>query len=211
MKINGIRFLFLSAALAAMGLGMSSCEDHPQHIESSWGDGMSVKDEISLDGATSTTLNIKATTKPKLTTEADWLKIGEVKSFTTGIYTIELTAEVNATGETRTAEITVTAGKETATVKVIQVSSDVVEIKSVLPEGDLDPAGGTLTINYSATGTPAANLPEWMRTVASRSLQDGQLTLTYLPNNTGREREGMIVLAVGKGAVANVTVRQKSL
>ncbi len=167
-----------------------------------------MKEEVLLSGATSQSLNIKASVKPTLTCDAEWLTIGEVKNLSIGIYTVELKAEVNTTGETRSAKITVTAGKETATVTVTQVSSDVVEIRSVDPQGDLNPDGGTLTIKYVATGEPAANLPEWIKESGTRSLVEGVLTFTYTANNTGKEREGIIVLAVGKGGVANLTVRQ---
>ncbi len=208
MKNKFKNILFLSVLLIATGITAISCEDHPQHIESSWGDGMNVKDEILLDGVTSQTLNIRAATKPTLKSDSEWLKIGEVKNLTTGIYTVELTAEVNATGESRTARISVTAGKETATVTVTQVSSDVVEILSVDPQGELDPEGCILTIKYHATATPATNLPDWIKETGTRSLVEGELKFTVSPNDTGRDREGIIVLAVGKDAVANVTVRQ---
>ncbi len=190
-------------------LAFSSCGEDKTPIDNSWNSGtLTVKEEVLLSGSTSQSLNIKAAVKPTLTCDADWLKIGEVKILTTGIYTTELKAEVNTTGETRSAKITVTAGNETAYVTVTQVSSDVVEIRSIDPQGDLDPDGGTLSIKYVATGSPALNLPEWIKESGTRSLVEGALTFTYAPNNTGKEREGIIVLAVGKDATANVTVRQ---
>ena len=185
---------------------LSCSEDKPEVDNSGWGSsGLTVKEEVLI--TTSQTLNIKAASAPALTCDADWLKIGEVKNLTTGIYSVELTAEPNVTGDTRTAKITVTAGKEKAEVTVTQVSGDVVEVRSIDPQGDLNPDGGTLSIRYAATGTPATNLPEWISAADTRSLDEGTLTLSYKPNNTGREREGIIVLAVGK-AVTNVTVRQ---
>ncbi|MDE6632343.1 MAG: cellulase family glycosylhydrolase [Muribaculaceae bacterium] len=193
-----------------VSLAITSCgEDKTPVGDNSWNDGsLTVKDEILLSGGNSQTLNIKAASKPTLVCDADWLKIGEVKNLTTGIYSVELTAEPNVTGETRTANVTVTVGKETSTVKVTQHSGDVVEIRDIDPQGELDPNGGTLTIKYVATGVPATNLPEWIKETGTRSLDEGVLSLTYSPNNSGKEREGIIVLAVGKDAVANVTVRQ---
>ena len=200
--LSGMMLLF-AIALAACG------EDKPVVDNSGWGSsGLTVKEEVMLAGTNFQQLNIKASVKPTLTCDAEWLKISEVKSLTIGIYSVDISAEPNATGETRTAKVTVTAGKETATVTVTQVSSDVVEIRSIDPKGDLDPNGGTLTIKYAATGVPATNLPEWIREEGTRSLDEGVLSLTYSPNNTGKEREGIIVLAVGKDAITNVTVRQ---
>lgn len=206
MKLTRI---LLSGMILLFSLAFSSCGEEKTPIDNSWNSGsLTVKEEVLLAGATSQSLNIKASVKPTLTCDVQWLTIGEVKNLSTGIYTVELKAEVNATGETRSAKITVTAGKETATVTVTQVSSDVVEIRSVTPEGNLDPDGGTLTIKYVATGEPAANLPEWIKESGTRSLVEGILTFTYTANNTGKEREGLIVLAVGKEGVANLTVRQ---
>ena len=205
-----LKDFILSGLALLVSLAVVSCgEDKTPVIDNSWNSGtLTVKDEVLLAGTNSQQLNIKATSKPTLTCDADWLKIGEVKSLTTGIYTVDLTAEANVTGDTRTAKVTVTAGKETATVTVTQHSSDVVEIRSIDPQGDLDPNGGTLTIKYAATGVPATNLPEWIKETGTRSLDEGVLSFTYSPNNTGREREGIIVLAVGKDAIANVSVRQ---
>ncbi len=201
--------ILLSGVILLLSLALNSCGEDNTHIDNSWNSGsLTVKEEVLLSGATSQSLNIKASVKPTLTCDAEWLTIGEVKNLSIGIYTVELKAEVNTTGETRSAKITVTAGKETATVTVTQVSSDVVEIRSVDPQGDLNPDGGTLTIKYVATGEPAANLPEWIKESGTRSLVEGVLTFTYTANNTGKEREGIIVLAVGKGGVANLTVRQ---
>ena len=185
---------------------VSCSEDKPEVDNSGWGSsGLPGKDEVLI--TTSPPLTITAASSPTLPGDADWLRIGEVKNLTTGIYSTELTAEPNVTGDTRVAKITVTAGKETATVTVTQVSGDVVEVRSIDPQGDLNPDGGTLSIRYAATGTPATNLPEWISVADTRSLDEGTLTLSYRPNNTGKEREGIIVLAVGK-AVTNVTVRQ---
>ncbi len=205
MKSKILYFIFAIMAMTTL----YSCGEDKTPIDNSWNTGtLNVTEEVLLDGSTTQSLNIKASVKPTLTCDAEWLKIGEVKKLTIGIYNTELKAEVNTTGETRTAKITVTAGQETATVTVMQVSSDVVEILSIDPQGDLNPEGGTLTIKYVATGTPATNLPEWIKETTTRNLVEGTLNLSYAPNNTGTLREGIIVLAVGKDAVANITVRQ---
>ncbi|MDE6549120.1 MAG: cellulase family glycosylhydrolase [Muribaculaceae bacterium] len=199
----------LFCILSLVSFAFSSCEEEKGSIDNSWNSGtLTVKDEVLLSGSTTQSLNIKASVKPTVTTDASWLRIGEVTSLTTGIYSVELTAEANTTGETRSAQVSVTAGKETSTVKVTQVSGDVVEIRSIDPQGDLDPNGGTITIKYVATGDPATNLPEWIKPADTRALNEGILTFTYSPNNTGKEREGIIVLAVGKTGIANITVRQ---
>lgn len=170
---------------------------------------MSVNDEVLFTDNTSFSINIKASTKPVLTTDAAWLHIGEVKNLTTGIYTVELRVDLNDTGETRTAEVYVTTGKEKSTIKVTQVFSDLVKVTNVSPDGNLDANGGTFTIKYVSTAPPATNIPDWIKIDNTRSIDEGILSLIYLPNDTGNDREGLIVLAVGK-SVANVIVRQEA-
>lgn len=202
-----LKNLFLMLSVIVVGL-LSSCGEHDGPSLPSGGDsGMNVNDEVLFTENTTFSINIKASTKPVLTSEATWLHIGEVKNLTTGIYTVELRADINDTGEMRTTEVYVTAGKEKSTIKVTQEFSDLIQIKSILPEGNLDPDGGTLTIAYISTADPATNLPDWVKIDGTRAIKDGILTLIYLPNDTGKDREGLIVLAVGK-SVANVTVRQ---
>lgn len=204
-----IKDFVLFCILSVVSFAFSSCEEEKNSIDNSWNNGtLTVKDEVFLSGSTTQSLNIKAAVKPTVTTDASWLRISEVKSLTTGIYSVELSADANTTGETRSAEVIVTAGSDKSTVKVSQVSGDVVEIRSIDPQGDLDPDGGMITIKYVATGDPATNLPEWIKPADTRALNEGILSLTYTPNNTGKEREGVIVLAVGKTGIANITVRQ---
>lgn len=199
----------LFCILSLASFTFSSCEEEKNSINNSWNSGtLNVKDEIFLSGSNNQSLNIKASVKPTVTTDASWLRIGEVKNLTIGLYSVELSADVNVTGETRSAEVSVTAGPEKSIVKVSQESGDMVEIRSVEPQGDLDPDGGTITIKYVATGNPAINIPEWIKPEDTRALNEGVMMLTYSPNNTGKEREGIIVLAVGKTGNANITVRQ---
>ncbi len=205
-----LKYVFLSV-IAVFATFLGSCDDKDNMpSNSSWGSGMTVKEEMMLSGTTPQTLNIKASIAPEVTCDASWLKVGKVMNMSTSIYSVEIQAEANGTGETRYTTLTVTSGSEKATVKVSQVSGDVVEIRSVDPDGALNPDGGSLTIKYVSTDVPATNIPEWMKLSPTRALEEGVLNLTYSANNTGREREGMIVLAVGKGAVVNVIVRQPS-
>lgn len=205
-----LKDFILSGMILIFAVAVVACgEDKTPIVDDSWNSGsLTVNEEVALSGTSSQQLNIKASVKPTLTSDAEWLKIGEVKSLTTGIYTVDISAEANTTGDPRTAKVIVTAGKENATITVTQASSDVVEIRSVDPQGELDPEGCILTIKYVATAAPATNLPDWIKETGTRSLVDGELTFTVSPNDSGREREGIIVLAVGKDAVANVTVRQ---
>lgn len=205
MKLKNLFFAFVLLAVNVL----CSCGDDDKS-STTWGNasGITVKAEVLLSGSVSQTLNIKAPVKPAISSDASWLHIGEVTNTAGNIYSVQLTADPNATGEIRTAEISVVAGNEKATVKVSQVSGDVIEIRSIDPQGDLDPNGGTLTIKYVATEEPVVSLPDWIKSADTRALNEGTVTLTYMPNNSGKEREETIVLKVGKTGAANISVRQ---
>lgn len=195
----------------AMLILIGSCGSNDEPTGPSWGDGITVKDEVLINSDATQTLNISAATSPTVKADADWLHVGSVANKSTGIYSVDLTADPNKTGEARSCMLSITAGPDKATVKVTQVAGDVIEIRSIEPDdGLLNPEGGEIRIKYVATGEPATNLPEWIRIADTRSLDEGTLTLTYSPNTSGKEREGIIVLAVGKGAysTAAVTVHQ---
>ncbi len=205
-----LKKVFLMFAVLSAGL-LSSCGEHDTPSLPSGGEGgMNVKDEVLFTDNSTFSINIKASVKPVLTTEAAWLHIGEVKNLTTGIFSVELRADVNDTGETRTTEVHVTAGKEKSTIKVTQEFSDLIQVTSVQPGGNLDPRGGTLVIKYVSTAAPSTNLPDWIKINDTRAINEGNLSLTYSANDTGSEREALIVLAVGT-SVTNVTVHQDAL
>lgn len=198
-------FLF-ALALPVMAL-ISACgdEDTP---DNPIGDEIKVKTEVLLAGDAPQTLNIAAHTLPVLSSEAEWLHIGEVSVAGSGIYSTVLSADPNATGDDRSTDLNVTAGATKAIVKVTQKAGDVVIIRSVSPEGVLDAEGGTLVIAYAATDTPVASLPDWITPADTKSLDNGTMSFTFSANTSGNEREGEIVLSVGKTASASVRVSQ---
>ncbi|MDE6269980.1 MAG: cellulase family glycosylhydrolase [Muribaculaceae bacterium] len=196
----------LCAALLA--IGCAACGDDKNEPAPVWGDGITVKSEVALAGATPQTLNIKASTTPSVTTDAAWLHIGEVKAGAAGIYSVELSADANTTAEARTADVSITAGQDKATVKVTQMPGDAVQISAVEPSAELDPLGGTIVVKYLSTAEPTVSLPAWMKKVEGRAFSEGTLTLSY-SRNVSVPREGEIVLSLGNSVSASVTVSQQ--
>lgn len=206
MKIKNI----LAGMLLLLPMMVSSCSEDDTPVDNWESDSLIVKEKVLLSGSKAQTLNIKAAVKPVVTSDAEWLSIGEVNSLTSRIYSVELVAEPNKTGDPRSANITVTAGDESTTISVVQVKGDVVEVLSVDPQGDLDPKGGTLTVKYASTEAPVLNLPDWIKDETTRSIENGELKLTYSPNKSGKTRHGIIVLKAGKEAVAEIAVHQEA-
>lgn len=140
--------------------------------------------------------NMKAPSKPTITTEASWLTIGEIVSKGSDIYSTTLAAGANPKAEERTAEFVITAGKVQKTVKVIQKAGDTVEILGVEPSHKLNPAGGTLTVKFSATKAPRILLPDWITYDENFDYTNGEVVFTY-GAATSYERTGEIVFVVG--------------
>ena len=191
---------------ALLAIGMVACSDKQDEPDTSWGNGITVKSEVTLSGTAAQPLNIKAPTAPSLSTDATWLHIGAVQSVSTGIYSAELSADINLTPETRTAIVTVTAGSETATVKVTQQPGDYVAI--ITTDGTLLPGGGELAVEFTATGSVQYTFPEWMSLVELDETAS-VLKLKYGPN-VGAPRTGEVVISVGKDASGVLAVSQDS-
>ena len=191
---------------ALLAIGMVACSDKQDEPDTSWGSGITVKSEVALSGTAAQSLNIKAPTAPSLSTDATWLHIGAVQTVSTGIYSAELSADINLTPETRTAIVTVTAGSETATVKVTQQPGDYVAI--ITTDGTLLPGGGELAVEFTATGSVQYTFPEWMSLVELDETAS-VLKLKYGPN-VGAPRTGEVVISVGKDASGVLAVSQNS-
>lgn len=194
-----------------MAVGFVACSDDNDAPEAAWGDGITVKSEVALDGATAQTLNIKAPSTPTLTSEASWLHIGTPEAKPASIYAVTLQGDINPTGETRTATIAISAGEHKATVNVTQFAGKAVIISSVAPSETLKPEGGLVTINYAATENPSVTMPDWMSVAPNegRALTDGTLTIAYSANTGKQARSGEVVLAINATAKATVTFTQE--
>ena len=195
-----------------LALGFSACSDNDEYEPGPvWGDGITVKSEVALDGATAQTLNMKAPSSPTLATEAEWLHIGAPEAKDAGIYSVSLQGDINPTGETRSATIAISAGQHKATVNVTQFAGKAVIISAIEPSETLRPEGGSVTIKYAATENPSVSVPDWIRvaTDGGRALTDGTLVLEYSANTGKEARSGEVVLTINATAKATVTLTQE--
>lgn len=184
--------------VAACGMAASCSDDdkYPGKVEFDSGDFVVSKTAMALAGTQEQTLTIKSPVKPTVTSDAEWLHVGQVERASSSIYTIAVWCDANAAYDVRTATITVTAGSNTKTVTVSQYGSETVQIVSATPGAELDPNGGTLTVTYAATGDVIVTKPSWLDIASSRSLEENTYTFTYSANYGDEARGGDIVISL---------------
>lgn len=194
-----IRNFLLAATLIFGGtFAVSSCSDDdddrakPEFI----GPDFAVsKTEVALAGAKPSSITVKAPVRPTVTSDAEWLHVGEITSSLNGnIYNVAIQADENSTFDTRTATLTITAGSEKTTVRVTQYGNETVQIVSVTPSETLDPNGGTVSVKYAATGEVSVDYPAWL--VVSRSLSDDVINFTYSANFSDEARTANVVFTL---------------
>lgn len=184
--------------VAACGMAASCSDDdkYPGKVEFESGDFVVSKTAMALAGTQEQTLTVKSPVKPTVTSDAEWLHVGQVERASSSIYTIAVWCDANAAYDVRTATITVTAGSDTKTVTVSQYGSETVQIVSATPGAELDPNGGTLTVTYAATGDVIVTKPSWLDIANSRSLEENTYTFTYSANYGDEARGGDIVISL---------------
>ena len=194
-------------AFAAFGI-LAACSDDKNEPEPAWGDGITVKSEVTVSGTAEQSLNIKAPVKPVVQTDAAWLHVGEIKNLSSEIYSVALSADINKSLEDRTAILNITAGAHKASVKVLNPHGDYFEVNSVDPaDGVLDPAGGVITVNLTATTIVAYSCPEWIR-YDETDKAEGVMKFKYSPN-MGDVRTGEIGLGIGQPNEVFLTFSQE--
>lgn len=156
------------------------------------------KSQIALAGTQEQTLTVKSAVTPTFTTDVDWIKLGAVQRglAAANTYFVTVSADENPLYDVRTGNITVKAGNNSFTTSVTQYGSETVELISVNPSATLSPNGGSLVINYAATGDVTIESPEWLVRTVSRSLDENSVSFTYSGNYGEEARGGDVVIAL---------------
>ena len=201
-----VRNLISAFALCALALGFTACDDDDKIVQGI-GNELYARETLSLAADAEQTLNIKAPSQPTLTADAEWLHVSAaaLKPGTTSIYTATVQADLTPAAQSREAKITVTCGADSKIVTVTQHAGEVLNIISVEPSATLNPAGGKLTVTYTATSPVTVTVPEWMTYTVNDD--NTALTVSYI-GNTGAERTGEIVIAINDDVRETITVTQ---
>lgn len=198
--MNKFKALFLTAALFA-GVSFTACSDDDD--KPSWSEATKLevsKSSMALAGTTSQILVVKAPEAPSVTADADWIHLGQVlpKEGAKALYEIEVVADANPGYEPRTGNINVVCGTEKSVIPVTQFATETVIITGAVPSAQLESTGGSVVINFSATGEVAIEAPSWLSEVTARSLTENSIEYTYGPNLTADARSGEIVITLVK-------------
>ena len=130
-----------------------------------------------------------------------------------GSKSIELTAERNATGKVRTAQVIVTGGSGSypSICEVTQQAATIEEKLNVNPSSlkDFDPAGGAQTFSITSNSSWNVTAPKWCSLSQSSGQGNGNITVTVEENDEGKKRSGEIFIK-GKDNSATISVSQNA-
>lgn len=195
------------AGICGSAVSCSDDDKYPGKVEFESGDFVVSKTNMALAGTQEQTLTIKSPVKPTVSSDADWLHVGDVdRSVSSTIFTCSVWCDENPAYDVRTATITVVAGGETKKVTVSQYGNETVKIVSTTPGTELEPNGGTLTVVYAATGEVSVEKPSWMELTASRSLSEDTFVFTYSANYGEEPRGGAIVISLVSDASISAVI-----
>lgn len=207
--MNKVQSLFASLAFVFAGGIFISCggDDDSHKIEFDSDDFVVGKTEIAVAGTAEQIISVKSPVKPTAKADAEWIHIGNITaSQSSSIYSLPVWCDENSTFDVRSGNISITAGSYTKTVKVTQYGAETVEIRSVEPGNELEANGGTLTINFAATGAVTVSAPEWLREVKSKALTENSVQFTYSANYGDAARSGDVVISLDSDAAIKQTV-----
>lgn len=211
LKMNKFQSLLVSFALLLAGSFLASCggDDDDKKIQFNSGDFVVSHTDLALAGTGEQTVTIKSPVKPTLSADASWIHVGNVNSTSTNVYTAQVWCDENNSYDVRKGTITVTASGNNKTINVTQYGAETVELKSLDPGAELLAAGGTLVVNYAATGSVDVKAPEWLSEVKSKAITDNTVSFTYTANYGNAERAGDIVISLVSDPAIAVTVSVK--
>lgn len=192
-------------------VSFTSCSDDDDNGGPNWAQATDLvvnKDAVALAGTAPATLIVKSPSAPEVSSDANWLTVGDVahRAGSKSLYEIELIAEPNPAYEARTATVTVKCGNQSKTVSVTQYQSETVNILTVNPGNELDANGGILKIAFEATAEVNIDYPEWMTRMEPRSIDEGSVEFSYSANMGSEARGGDIVISLVKDASVSAVV-----
>lgn len=194
MKTRLFTLLFAAALLAG-------CDPEDQ------GNGLKVQEENITISAFGENHKINFTAPESWTatiTDDSWCKIAPV-SGGAGSATVTIAPTQNETPEERHTSVIISCGDETCTVSVTQTEANALIVES--NSYSIDASGGEIDVNIRHNIQYSAKLDEscsgWITmessAPSSKALQTDVIKLKVLPNESGWEREGWLLLDIGYG------------
>lgn len=206
------KILFLSTLLSLI-LGLGSCSDSDNNPDGPFAGQfkVGVTELTFLKTAATQTLYVAAPSKPAVTSDSEWLSVGDItlNGESNSEYAVPVNVTDNNVYDNRTGNLKITCGANEATVKVTQRNSDGILLADGYTAPEVKADGETLEIPILATGDYTATVSDtWMGIVPApvRGLTESKLYVKIAANSRPEPREGSVVITLNSDNATNLTV-----
>lgn len=209
------KILFL-ATLISLVLGLGSCSDSDKTPDGPFAGEfkVGVTELTFLKTAATQTLYVAAPSKPAVTSDSEWLTVGDIalNGESNSVYVVAVNVTDNNVYDNRTGNLKITCGANEATVKVTQRNSDGILLADGYAAPEVKADGETLEIPVLATGEYTATVSDtWMEIVPApvRGLVESKVYVKVAANYRAEAREGSVTIALDSDDTQSVTVAIK--
>ena len=209
------KILFL-ATLISLVLGLGSCSDSDKNPDGPFAGQfkVGVSELTFLKTAATQTLYVAAPAKPAVTSDSEWLSVGDIalNGESNSVYAVAVNVTDNNVYDNRTGNLKITCGANEATVKVTQRNSDGILLADGYTAPEVKADGETLEIPVLATGEYTATVSDtWMEIVPApvRGLVESKVYVKVAANYRAEAREGSVTIALDSDDTQSVTVAIK--
>lgn len=209
------KILFLST-LISLVLGLGSCSDSDKTPDGPFAGEfkVGVTELTFLKTAATQTLYVAAPSKPAVTSDSEWLSVGDIalNGESSSVYAVAVNVTDNNVYDNRTGNLKITCGANEATVKVTQRNSDGILLADGYAAPEVKADGETLEIPVLATGDYTATVSDtWMEIVPApvRGLVESKVYVKVAANYRAEAREGSVTIALDSDDTQSVTVAIK--
>lgn len=209
------KILFL-ATLISLVLGLGSCSDSDKNPDGPFAGEfkVGVTELTFLKTAATQTLYVAAPSKPAVTSDSEWLTVGDIalNGESSSVYAVAVNVTDNNVYDNRTGNLKITCGANEATVKVTQRNSDGILLADGYAAPEVKADGETLEIPVLATGEYTATVSDtWMEIVPApvRGLVESKVYVKVAANYRAEAREGSVTIALDSDDTQSVTVAIK--
>lgn len=206
------KIVFLSTLLSLI-LGLGSCSDSDNNPDGPFAGQfkVGVTELMFLKTAATQTLYVAAPSKPDVTSDSEWLSVGDIalNGESNSEYAVPVNVTDNNVYDNRTGNLKITCGANEATVKVTQRNSDGILLADGFTVPEVKADGETLEIPILATGEYTATVSDtWMEIVPApvRGLTESKLYVKIAANSRPESREGSVVITLNSDNATNLTV-----
>lgn len=206
------KIVFLSTLLSLI-LGLGSCSDSDNNPDGPFAGQfkVGVTELTFLKTAATQTLYVAAPSKPDVTSDSEWLSVGDIalNGESNSEYAVPVNVTDNNVYDNRTGNLKITCGANEATVKVTQRNSDGILLADGFTVPEVKADGETLEIPILATGEYTATVSDtWMEIVPApvRGLTESKLYVKIAANSRPESREGSVVITLNSDNATNLTV-----